>query len=296
MALATAPSIEETALTDSLVGEVYQALGRSKTGLARRTTGWLLRPIARRLARMLVPFDQDCAREGVQAAARDFLPPFVDELRVQGAEHIPGVGPLIVASNHPGAYDSFAIISQIPHPSLKVILSDIPMVTLLPNARTHAIFAYGDSGGPAYAVRAGIRHLRSGGALMIFPTGLVDPDPDLWPDAREHLERWSPSLELFMRHAPDAKIVVTIASGVISPRWARNPITRLGRDGHERRRLAEFLQVISQLLRPGKDRYITRLSFAPALSLDDLGGPGGPVLQNIIARAKALLAEHMAWH
>jgi hypothetical protein len=286
---------DESAVTDSLTGEIYKALGLSKTGLVRRATGWLFRPIARRFARMWVRLDQDCIHQGLQAAAGEFLRPFVEEVRVRGAKNIPAAGPLLIASNHPGAYDSLAIVSQIPHPSLKVIISDIPMVTLLPNARTRAIFAYGDGGNSTTAVRAGIRHLRAGGALMIFPTGLVDPDPDLWPDAAEHLERWSPSLELFLRHAPETRLVVTIASGVISPKWANNPISRLGRDGHERRRLAEFMQVIAQLLRPGRDRYTTRVSFAPALSLDDLGGPDGPLLQNIIIRAKELLAEHMAW-
>jgi hypothetical protein len=290
------PLIDETGLADSITGEIYMALGRSKTGPLRRATGWMLRPIARRFARMWLRFDDDCAREGLQGAAREFLVPFVREVRVRGAEHIPGTGPLIVASNHPGAYDSMAIASQIGHASPKVIVSDIPMIRLLPNASAYAIFAYGEGGNPTLAVRAGLRHLRAGGALMIFATGLVDPDPDLWPDeAPEHLEHWSPSLELFLRHVPATRLAVAIASGVISPRWARSPIARLGRTGHERRRLAEFLQVIAQLVRPGKDLYTPRVSFAPALSLVDLGGARAPIMENIITHAKALLAEHNAW-
>jgi len=169
------------------------------------------------------------------------------------------------------------------------------MLTLLPNAREAAIFAFGANGTPTSAVRAGIRHLREGGALLIFPTGLVDPDPDLWDDAADHLERWSPSLEVFLRHVPETRLVLAIASGVISPHWARHPLARLGRDGHQRRRLAEFLQVIAQLLRPGKDLYTTRLSFGPPLSFNELGGTEGPILQNIVARARTLLEEHMTW-
>lgn len=288
-------AVNETDLANSLTGEIYMALGRSKTGLTRHATGWLLRPITRRFARMWLRFDHDCDAEGVQAAARNFLPPFVKEVRVRGTENIPAAGPLIVASNHPGAYDSMAIVSQVSHPSLKVIISDIPIVDLLPHARTHAVFAYGEAGNTTHAVREGIRHLRAGGALMIFPTGLVDPDPDLWPDAAEHLERWSPSLELFLRHVPQTRIVVTIASGVISPRWARSPLARIAKPGYQRRRLAEFLQVIAQLIRPGRDLYTTRVSFAPPLSLEDLGGADGTVMDNIVARAKGLLVEHMTW-
>jgi hypothetical protein len=130
---------------------------------------------------------------------------------------------------------------------------------------------------------------------MILSTGLVDPGPDQWPEGHQNLQHWSPSLKLFLRHVPETRIVVTIASGVISPRWASSPLTRLAQPGYQRRRLSEFLQVMAQLFRPGKDLYTTRLSFAPALSRDELGGPDGPVLQNIVARAKALLEEHMTW-
>jgi len=286
---------DEKSLADSITGEIYMALGLSKIGPVRRATGWLFLPIARRFARMWVRFDSDYAREGLQRAAQDFLPPLVREVRAHGTESIPMQGPLLIASNHPGAYDSMAIVSQVPHPRLKAIVSDIPMLTLLPNAREAVIFTSGAGGTPTHAVRAGIRHLREGGVVLIFPTGLVDPDPDLWDEAAEHLERWSPSLQLFLRHVPETRLVITIASGVIAPRWAGHPLTRLGRDGHERRRLAEFMQVIAQLLRPGKDLYTTRLSFAPPLSLADLGGSDGPILENIIARARSLLEEHMGW-
>mgnify|MGYP001143693077 CR=1 FL=1 len=67
------------------------------------------------------------------------------------------------------------------------------------------------------------------------------------------------------------------------------------RPGLERRRLAEFGQVISQLLRPGRKKYNPHISFAPPVTLDDLGHGKGEVMPNIKARARALLAEHMAY-
>jgi hypothetical protein len=44
-------ALNEMDLANSLTGEIYKALGRSKTGLIRRTTGWMFRSIARRFAR-----------------------------------------------------------------------------------------------------------------------------------------------------------------------------------------------------------------------------------------------------
>jgi hypothetical protein len=283
-------------MTTRLVEEVFNALGFSKTGFACKYFGWTLRPIAKRLAVMLVPIDQDLGKYGSQVAARNFLPPFVNEIKSRGAESIPTTGPIIVASNHPGAYDSMAIVSQIPRPDATFIISDIPLVKFMPNASKHAYFATSDSSTRTNAVRETIRLLERGGCLVIFATGLIDPDPEVWGEeaANLEIEGWSSSLELFLKKVPETKLVVTIASGVLDPVWAKSKSIRIAKPGLERRRLAEFGQVISQLLRPGRKKYNPHISFAPPVTLDDLGHGRGEAMPNIKARARALLAEHMA--
>ena len=292
----TEPEIADVSvMTTRLVEEVFNALGFSKTGFACKYFGWTLRPIAKRLAVMLVPIDQDLGKYGSQVAARNFLPPFVNEIKSRGAESIPTTGPIIVASNHPGAYDSMAIVSQIPRPDATFIISDIPLVKFMPNASKHAYFATSDSKTRTNAVRETIRLLERGGCLVIFATGLIDPDPEVWGEeaANLEIEGWSSSLELFMKKVPETKLIVTIASGVLDPAWAKSRSIRIARPGLERRRLAEFGQVISQLLRPGRKKYNPHISFAPPVTLDDLGHGKGEVMPNIKARARALLAEHM---
>lgn len=292
--------IPETAdvnvMTTRLVEEVFNALGFSKTGFACRNFGWIARPIARRLAVMLVPIDQDLGEYGSQVAARNFLPPFVNEIKSRGAESIPATGPIIVASNHPGAYDSMAIVSQIPRPDATFIISDIPLVKFMPNASNHAYFATSDSSTRTNAVRETIRLLERGGCLVIFATGLIDPDPEVWGEeaASRELEGWSSSLELFLKKVPETKLIVTIASGVLDSGWAKSRSIRIAKPGLERRRLAEFGQVISQLLRPGRKKYNPHISFAQPVTLDELGHGKGEAMSKIKARARALLAEHMA--
>ena len=293
----TEPEIADVrVMTTRLVEEVFNALGFSKTGFACKYFGWTLRPIAKRLAVMLVPIDQDLGKYGSQVAARNFLPPFVNEIKSRGAESIPTTGPIIVASNHPGAYDSMAIVSQIPRPDATFIISDIPLVKFMPNASKHAYFATSDSKTRTNAVRETIRLLERGGCLVIFATGLIDPDPEVWGEdaANLEIEGWSSSLELFLKKVPETKLIVTIASGVLDPAWAKSRSIRIAKPGLERRRLAEFGQVISQLLRPGRKKYNPHISFAPPVTLDDLGHGKGEVMPNIKARARALLAEHMA--
>jgi hypothetical protein len=282
-------------MTTRLVEEVFNALGMSKTGFACRNFGWMVRPIARRLAVMLVPIDQDLGRYGTQVAARNFLPPFVNEIKSRGVEWFPTSGSVIVASNHPGAYDSMAIVSQIPRPDATFIVSDIPLVKFMPNARKYAYFATSDASSRTHAVREGIHCLENGGCLVIFATGTIDPDPEVWGEeaADQEIEGWSSSLELFMKKVPGTKLVVTIASGVLDPGWAKSRSIRIAKPGLERRRLAEFGQVISQLLRPGHKKYNPHISFAPPVSLDDLGRGRGEAMVKIKSKAKALLAEHM---
>ena len=293
----TEPEIADVrVMTTRLVEEVFNALGLSKTGFACKYFGWTIRPIAKRLAVMLVPIDQDLGKYGSQVAARNFLPPFVNEIKSRGAESIPTTGPIIVASNHPGAYDSMAIVSQIPRPDATFIISDIPLVKFMPNASKHAYFATSDSKTRTNAVRETIRLLERGGCLVIFATGLIDPDPEVWGEeaANLEIESWSSSLELFLKKVPETKLIVTIASGVLDPAWAKSRSIRIAKPGLERRRLAEFGQVISQLLRPGRKKYNPHISFAPPVTLDDLGHGKGEVMPNIKAHARALLAEHMA--
>jgi hypothetical protein len=296
----TTPELETAdvkMMTERITEEVFFALGLSKTGFACRTFGWMLKPITRRFAMLWVPLDDDLARYGSQVAARNFLPNFVKEVKTRDTETIPATGPLIVTSNHPGAYDSVAIIAQIPRPDAKIIISDIPFFKYMPNGKKYVFYATSESSSRMNAVRTSIRHLQEGGCLVIFATGLIDPDPEVWGEAEasQHLEHWSPSLELFMKKVPQLKMVVTIASGVLDPGWAESRLTHIVKPGIDRRRLAEFGQVISQLLRPGKKLYTPHISFSTPVTFDDLGGKEGKAMPNIIARAKALLTEHMAY-
>jgi hypothetical protein len=297
MTMPEAEAADVSMITTRLVEEVFFALGMSKTGFACRYFGWMVSPIAKRLANMLVPFDQDLGKYGTQVATRNFLQYFVHEVEARDAQSIPSSGPVIVASNHPGAYDSVAIISQIPRPDVKVIISDIPFFKHMPNSRKHVFYATDEPSTRMNATRASIRHLREGGCLVIFATGLIDPDPEVWGEAEasQHLEHWSPSLELFMRKVPRSKLVVTIASGVLDPGWAESKLTRIVKPGMDRRRLAEFAQVISQLLRPGRKLYTPHISFAPSVTLEDLGRGEGEAMRAMILSAKSLLSAHMSY-
>lgn len=285
------------ALSDSLVAEIFKALGLSESGWARRTFGPLFQKATNRLSAIGVTFDRLVAESGFPKAAEWALTNWCTGVTARGAERVPAEGPLLVISNHPGTYDSLVITSRLRRNDIKFIASDIPFLKKLPHAHSHFILLSDDTHNRMAAARAGIRHLQTGGALLLFGTGLIDPDPAIFPDAEKHLERWSPSIDLFLRLVPEANVLITIVSGVLAKRWGYHPITWLRHIDWQKRRISEFGQVLQQLFFPGSLYLSPRLGFAPPVSVAELHHESSSevVLPAIIRRAKALLAEQMAW-
>ena len=130
-----------------------------------------------------------------------------------------------------------------------------------------------------------------GGALLIFANGEVEPDPAFMPGARQALRGWSPSLEIMLRKVPQTRLQVAIASNVLLPAFVNSPLVRIRRLPHTRQKLAEFIQVIQQMLFPHSLAVNVHLSFAaPVPAGDLLCGPVMPAIQQI---AERLLEEHL---
>jgi hypothetical protein len=284
-------------LSDAVIGEIFLALGFSKTGKAFQAFGWLFRRAADRLSTLFVTADRMIVSDGFPQAMAWILTGFCRAVSARGTETIPHTGPLLVISNHAGTYDSFVIASQVGRDDLKVIASDVPFLKKLPNTSAHIIFLSDNTQDRMTAARLGMRHLQAGGMLLLYGTGLIDPDPAVYPDAETWIEKWLPSIELFLRAAPETKVVISIVSGVVSERWAHHPITWLKRIDWQKRRLAEFGQVLQQLFYPGRLYLDPSISFAPPVGAEELKKESGSqrLLPAVIVRGKALLVDHLAW-
>jgi len=278
-------------LTDTLLDEIVNAAGLRKTLAARRTFGLLFRRAADRLSAIGLAADRMIRTDGFPAACRWMMSHWVGNVTTRGAENIPPEGPLLVVSNHVGAYDILVAPSQVNRPDLKIISSDIKYLKNLPHACEHLIFLTDEPHDRMAATRAGIRQLKEGGSLLLFGSGRIDPDPALSAEAEKHLENWSPSIDLFLRMAPQAKVVLSIASGFLTSRWMNHPLTRLRRVDWEKRRIAEFGQVLQQLFFPGTIYVSPSVSFAPPITAEELGENPR---QKLIEQARCLLADHLA--
>jgi hypothetical protein len=279
-------------MSDNLIDEVLSALGLP------RSPGWhrLLKPVVHKgteqLARIGLTSDRIIAEKGFSAAAQWCLSNWCRDILARGREHIPCEGPLLLVSNHPGAYDALVITAQVPRTDLRLIASDLPFLRSLRNASERIFFIpinKGEINQRMGGLLSAIRYLKNGGAVLLMGSGTIDPDPAVYPGAAESLQRWTDAAELFLRFVPQTRVLLTAVSHIVLPQWARHPLTWLQRGGMERRRLAEFGQVLQQLFFPGSLYASPRLSFAPPLAGSDLGDSPR---QELIEREHQLLAEH----
>jgi hypothetical protein len=285
------------ALSQYLIDEIIMAFGLKKTTGSRRLFTFLLNKVTTRLATICVMTDRKIATDGFPVAAGWMARHWVREVRTRGAASVPATGPLLVVSNHVGAYDILVVPSQINRRDVKIIASDSPFFKNLRNASRQMIYASADPGSRMAAARQGVAHLREGGALLLFGTGLIDPDPEVYPHAELAVGNWSPSIDLFLRQVPQTQLIISILSGIVMPRWAHSPLTWLRRVEWQKRRIAEYGQVMEQLFFPGKPNISPSMTIAPPIDVDELHRESGAksVLPAVITHGKALLVDHVNW-
>jgi len=95
-----------------------------------------------------------------------------------------------------------------------------------------------------------------------------------------------------VRAVPECRLLVAITSGVLMPRFARNPLVRIRKAPARRQKLAEVLQLCQQVVRPRSVRTHVHISFArPALGRDLVKGE---VMPAVVKIARELLEDHLA--
>jgi hypothetical protein len=287
------PVADLTGVTSAILDEIQGVMGLARDSWTARLAGALFGRSARRMANLLVQLDHDIASAGLSAGAGNLLARLIQDYQVDPPEAIPREGPLLVASNHPGAYDLLILVASLGRDDLKIISSDIGILRHLPSVAPHFIPISEDPRRRMAAFRSGLRHLLDGQALLLFPRGDVEIDPALSPEAFQGIASWSASLELFLRKAPETRVVVAIVGGVLSSRWFNSPLVRLWKKTEQRQKVAEIIQVAEQLVLSRKPPLTPRVSFSPPLIFSQAGetsANAGGLMQTLSDTAQAQLA------
>jgi hypothetical protein len=281
-------AVLRTRITD----EIFFALGMKRQGLLQRMLGRLVWKPADRFGHIAANFENEVRRAGLGAGACRVMQDFGLSVNACGIEQIPPRGPLLILANHPGAYDSVVITSCIPRPDLKLVVSDVPFTRALETASPYFIYVSTDTVERMSALRQAVEHLKQGGAILLFASGEVEPDPAFMPGAAATIQTWSRSIEIMLRKAPETRLQIAIASGVLLPRFVYHPITRIRKMPYHQQKLGELLQILQQLLFPRSVAPIrVRVSFSRPVLAADLAGE--ELMPSVIQHAREKLAEHL---
>ena len=144
--------------------------------------------------------------------------------------------------------DTLCLFAVLGRPDLRIIAMRRPFLQALPNISQHLIFVSDDPIDRMGAVRKASSHLRTGGALLTFPAGEIEPDPDVYQGASESLSGWLDSAGVFVRFAPETQIVPILVRQVLWDKAVRHPLSHLRSSQEERERLGASFQLLLQII------------------------------------------------
>jgi hypothetical protein len=230
---------------------------------------------------------------GLREASLWVLEKHIKRLEVAGRKNIPARGPLLIVSNHPGLSDAMALFASLPRNDLRTVAAERAFLLAL-NHTSHYLI-YLQSGEQNGSLRRISRHLRSGGAALLFPGGKIEPDPAIMAGASESLKRWSKSIGLIVRLVKEIQVVPAIVSGVVCRAAQQHPVTRIRKEEKNRARVGAMLQTLI----PAYKSVAVRVSFGEPLdrnALLDGEGDTESITEIVIEHARRLLeAQPCDW-
>jgi hypothetical protein len=234
-------------LTQINLDDLVSSFGwQTQPVLARILRGIFHQP-AQTFAKFTLEFDKAVDERGLVDASCLALGHYVRDVRVFGLDRVPDSA-FLALSNHPGMTDTLSLFAALNRPDLKAIALDRSFLQALPNMSRQLFYLKDDSSSRMKLVRQVSGHLRSGGAVLTFPAGEIEPDPNVYPGAVDALQTWTDSVGVFIRMAPDTLILPVLVRNVIWDKTAKLPFLKVKKTRDEREKLAAALQLLSMIV------------------------------------------------
>ncbi len=245
--------------------EIVDALGLNRRSRFRAA---LVRLAARRasarLGRKLARFDALVGKDGIARAAEATLNKLGARFDVIGG--LPDVGPVangpvLVVTNHPGAFDALALMASIARRDTFLLANDREFLRAMPHVSKHLVFIPDGAVARAAAFRRARKLLAARAVLIHFGAGAIEPDVR-FGDRELLLPSWPPgtgALALATVRAGGIVVPAFIA-GVHSPRAKRLAIVRWA----ERRGVTTVAPLVQATL-PGFDDVQVSIAFGAPL-------------------------------
>jgi putative hemolysin len=243
-------------LTQVNLDDLVSSFGWQDQPFLARALRWIFHKPAQTFTKIMLEFDFAIGERGLVEAARMTQRRFVRDVRVFGSERVPD-SPFLALSNHPGMTDTLALFAALNRPDLKIIALDRPFLMALPNLSRQLFFVHDAAASRMKLIRQVSGHLRSGGAALTFPAGEIEPDPDVYPGALDSLQKWTDSVGVFVRMAPETVILPVLVRNVIWDKTANHPLLKIKKTREEREKLAAALQLLAMVMWDAKPVTVT---------------------------------------
>lgn len=279
-------------LTQINLDDLVSSFGWQKQPLLAAVLRVLFARPARKFAQQMVEYDHLVGEVGLSTASCRFLQThYIKDLRVHGREHIPTQGSALILSNHPGMTDNVSLFAAVKRTDLRIIAMQRPFLESLCNISPLLSYVSDNPADRMRAVRQISAHLREGGMAMTCPAGKIEPDPLVYPGALDSLNNWTDSAGVFLRFAPQTKIVPVLVSGVIWERTAHHWLTRFKRTREEREKLAAAFQLLAMVVRDVRPTTV-HVRFAKPITVEEVGSTDGQAIHKVVIERMRNLIEN----
>ena len=229
-----------------ILDDVLTTLNIKRVKALRYLVSFLGRKPTRWLADLLSRWDRQIERSSFVETARDALHLFTSGFELHSIEEIPQSGPLLAVANHPGMYDSIGAVVTVGREDVRVVAARREFFRVLPHISNHLLTIETDTSLRLEAVRHIIQSLKDGQAVIIFPSGKLEPEPSLMPGAVASLEQWSASVGVFLSKVPETRLLPILISQTLSPKAWQSWLARLPKTQKRRHQAAMGWQFLKQ--------------------------------------------------
>lgn len=232
----------------AMSGSIVEAF-RFTNPVLNTLTHILCSPFIANLTRLGMKMESIIQADGhMQGASQWIMSRATKGVIAHGANCIPTDKPVLFVGNHAGLGDANAMMMSSPRHDTHTLVFNYGILPGLEAFHDHAIVV--DKDNPMFALRETVRHLKQGKSALIYPRGNIEDDPSLYLDsALRSLDEWSASIEFFVKHVPDLRIVPFGVGGVISRQALANPFVRKYENLDHRMFLAATFQLMFPIYR-----------------------------------------------
>jgi len=229
-----------------IMDEILLYLRLKQRNMLRRLISFIGKYPSTWLADTLARYEKRIEESSFLQASREALVLFSDGIKVNGKERIPEQGALLIIANHPGLVDALGALVVAGRENVKIVAGKRDILRVLPNLRRHFLELDADVNLRASATREIIHLLDQGETVLIFPRGLLEPDPNIRPGTLESLQEWSRSIGIFLAKVPEAHLVPMLISQVLTEKAWNSWLAQRFRFPKRRHQMAMVVQFVMQ--------------------------------------------------